>query len=182
MADKFLSGKSVLMIIAPTQFRDEELLVPKKEFESAGANVTVASTRPGEAQGMLGAKVNVNATIYSVNPDNFAGIVIVGGMGSPEHLWGAVQLHDLIRHFHSRKQLVAAICLSGAVLAKSGVLNGKSATVWPDDKAIQELKTGKASYVKEPVVQDGHIVTADGPEAAETFARHCLEELSKVRV
>lgn len=182
MADKFLSGKQVLMVIAPAQFRDEELMVPKKEFEAAGAIVTVASTRPGEAQGMLGAKVNVSATIYSVNPDNFSGIVVVGGMGSPEHLWTNIQLHDLIRHFNSRKKLVAAICLSGAVLAKAGVLNGKSATVWPDDKAIQELKSGKANYVKEPVVKDNHIITADGPEAACSFAEHCLNELSQVRV
>jgi protease I len=64
---------------------------------------------------------------------------------------------------------VAAICLSPPVLARAGVLAGKRATTFPAERAIVELKRGGATYVEEPVVQDGIIVTANGPEAATAF-------------
>ncbi|HEY9787671.1 MAG TPA: DJ-1/PfpI family protein [Candidatus Obscuribacterales bacterium] len=182
MADKSLVGTRVVMIIAPEEFRDEELLTPKKELTEAGADVKVASTRPGEASGMLGAKVSPDLVLSNVRAEDFDAIIIVGGMGSPEHLWDDRALHTLLKNMHSQGKVVAAICLSGAVLAKAGILNGKQATVWPMPESLKALKDGKANYLKQPVVQDGRVVTADGPEAAHAFASTIIKELSKVKV
>ena len=57
MAEKRLTGNKILMVIAPDQFRDEELLTPKEVLTQSGATVVVASTQTGEAKGMLGARV-----------------------------------------------------------------------------------------------------------------------------
>lgn len=180
MADKKLAGKNILMVIAPVQFRDEELLTPKEILEAAGATVDIASTRMGEAKGMLGAIVKPDLTIAESNAGKYQSVVIVGGMGSPSHLWNDTTLHKIITQINSNGGVVAAICLSGAVLAKAGVLHQKKATVWPDETAIKVLQEGQANYVKENVVADGNIITADGPEAATKFAELIVETMSHV--
>ena len=44
----------VVMVIAPTVFRDEEYALPKSVLESRGAHVVTASVAPGECIGKLG--------------------------------------------------------------------------------------------------------------------------------
>lgn len=181
MADRNLADKRILMVIAPTEFRDEELLTPKEIFQAEGATVDVASTRMGEATGMLGARVNPVLTIADANPNNYQAVIVVGGMGSPEYLWNDTKLHKIISDLHGKGDVVAAICLSGAVLAKAGVLRSKKATVWPDESAIKVLNDSGAQYLKDHVVADGNVVTADGPEAAKQFGETIVELLSRVR-
>jgi protease I len=180
MADKKLANLNVLMIIAPKDFRDEELLEPKKLLEDSGANVTIASTELTEAQGMLGAKVKPDILIDNVNASSFAAAIVVGGMGSPEYLWNNKKIHSILQELYKANKVVAGICLSGAVLAKAQVLKGKKATVWATDESLQALSEGQATYLKEHVVEDGNIITADGPEAAEKFGTTLINAICKL--
>jgi protease I len=159
-----LATKKALFVIAPEQFRDEELLEPKHVLEAAGARTAIASTKPGIATGMLGAKVMPSLPLREVKA-----VVVVGGMGSPKHLWDCAPLHAILRDCAAAGKVVAAICLSGAVLGKAGVAKGKRATCWPDDRAIAALKAGGAIYEKADVVEDGLVITADGPSSATKF-------------
>ncbi len=169
MTDKKLSGKRVLMVIAPNQFRDEELIEPKKVFLEEGAEVTVAACKPGEAKGMLGASVKPDLLVCDAKAENFDALVVVGGMGSPTYLWGDDDLHNLAQSLERENKVVAAICLSGAALANAGVLRGRRATVYATPDSVKALEAGGAEYVQEHVVQDGLIITADGPDAARDF-------------
>jgi protease I len=182
MAEKRLAGTRILMVIAPEQFRDEELLTPKQLFMDAGAAVQVASTKPGEAKGMLGAQVIPDLVLADAKSGDYQAVIVVGGMGSPEYLWNEPKLHEIICKLNKDDKVVAAICLSGAVLANAGVLKGKRATVWPMDESLKALADGNAQYVEEPVVQDGKLITANGPEAARQFGETIIAELSKVKV
>lgn len=179
---KQLDGLKVALVIAPDQFRDEELTTPQQAFVSAGAEIKIASTRKGEAQGMLGATATVDTLISELNADNLNCVVVVGGMGSPEYLWDDKDLHTILKKIEAQDKVIGAICLSGAVLAKAGVLNGKRATVYSVPDSLKALSDGKATYVQEHVVQDGRVITADGPEAAPAFAEALVKELSKVKV
>jgi protease I len=179
MAEKKLSGTRVLMVIAPEDFRDEELLEPKSILTEAGAQVTVASTKPGQATGMLGAQVIPDTVVDGLKAADYHAVVVVGGMGSPTHLWNHTHLHKLLQETNSSGRVVGGICLSGAVLANAGVLSGKKATVWATDESLAALKNGKAHYQTEHVVHDGNVVTADGPEAASEFGRTLVAALHK---
>ncbi len=165
----------MLFIIAPERFRDEELLEPQRVLETAGAVVVVASTRPGSATGMLGARVPVACTVQQAEAAAYDALALAGGSGSPAHLWDSAPVQALVKAFHRAGKPVGAICLSPPVLARAGVLAGKRATAFPAERAIVELKRGGAIYVRESVVRDGMVVTASGPEAAvefgETLAR-----------
>lgn len=180
MSEKSLAGLKVLMVIAPAEFRDEELFQPKEVLEGCGAAVAVASTRAGEAKGMLGATHTPDLTLADCKAGDYHAVIVVGGMGSPEHLWDNKVLHKLLSETAGDNKVVAAICLSGAVLAKAGVVSGRKATVWPDPKAIEVLKQSGAEYSKDHVVADGKVITADGPEAARQFGESIAKELAKV--
>ena len=176
-----MSERRILMIIAPEQFRDEELQVPRQAFQDAGWTVDVASTRVGEATGMLGATESVILDLAlaenGVRDRMYDAVVVVGGMGSPEFLWENASLHTLLQQAKSQGSVIAAICLSGAVLAKAGLLEGKRATVWEMDASVEALKAGGAQYTAEAVTTDGDIVTANGPEAAAEFAQAVLVQV-----
>lgn len=172
-----LAHRTILMVVAPSGFRDEELFVPKQIFEAAGATVEIASTVRGTARGMLGGLVEPDLTVASARPEGYAAIVIAGGIGSPEHLWESAPLRALVSVAHEVGTPVAAICLSPAVLARAGLLRGRRATVYDDVRARHELTAGGAQYVPEPVVVDGNVVTATGPRDAEAFAKAVVRVL-----
>ena len=159
----------VLYVIAPERFRDEELLEPQRALEAAGHRVTVASTRSGTATGMLGARVAVTATLREARAEDFDLLAFAGGAGSPAHLWESEDAVRLVKAVYGRGRPVAAICLSPPVLARAGVLAGKRATVYPESRAIIEMKRGGATLVDEAVVVEGIVVTARGPEASPAF-------------
>lgn len=171
--------REALFVIAPERFRDEELEVPRRALLAAGFRVTVASTRPGIAFGMNGAKERVGVSVSAAAAGTYAAIVVVGGDGAPDHLWSHEPLLGLIRRQHAAQLPLASICLAGAVLARAGVLSGKRATVFADRSATIELKRGGATFVDEPVVLDGTILTASGPEAAAAFGSALVKLLDQ---
>lgn len=174
---KKLEGKKILMVIAQENFRDEELLTPKKIFEDEGAKVAVAANERGACKGMLGARVTAELAIREAKASNYDALVIPGGMGSPQYLWPNKDLHALIKAFRAGGKQTHSICLSPAVLAITGVLKGKRGVVYPTPESKAEFEKGGAIFVNEPVVTDGDIVTGRDPEAAEAFGQKIVEVL-----
>lgn len=166
--------KKILMIIAPENFRDEELLEPKKIFENKGFSVTIASTK-NEAKGMLGARVNVDININDVNVGNYDAIIFVGGVGSQIYYNDNRALSIAKESFESKK-ITAAICIAPVILANAGILHGKKATVW-DGRFADMLRSGGAKYTGESVTKDGNVITANGPQAAKQFAEEIIKNL-----
>jgi len=172
-----LSGKRVLIVFAPEQFRDEELLEPRRVIEAAGARTALASTRTGVATGMLGARVMPQMLVKDAKAADYDAVVVVGGTGSPRHLWNDGPLLAILRDRAKAGKVVGAICLSGAVLGKSGIAKGRRATCWPDETAIAALRNGGAVYEKAGVVVDGNLVSADGPESAREFGEAVVKAM-----
>jgi protease I len=173
-----VGGRHVVIVIAPERFRDEELEVSRQTLVRAGHRVSVASTRPGTATGMLGARVDVDTTVGRVAPAECDALVIAGGSGAPAHLWDAEPLRALVKAVHAAGRPVGAICLGPPVLARAGILLRRRATCFPAERALLELKRAGAIPVQDPVVRDGTIITASGPEAATAFADALAQLLS----
>ena len=170
--------KRVLIVIAPLNFRDEELSEPINHLEKKGIGYDIVSTRTGLAVGVLGGKVLVEKTIQSIrkeDSDRYSAILIVGGGGAPEYLWNHAPLLELVREFNRQGKVIAAICLSPVVLARAGVLKGKKATVWNDDRAIAGLTDGGAEFKPVPIIADGNIITANGPLASAGFGEKVVK-------
>ena len=57
------------------------------------------------------------------------------------------------------------------MLAKAKLLAGKKATVYFLPEAIQELKTGGATYVTDPLVVQENLILAEGPTESSRFGQ-----------
>jgi len=171
----------LLVVIAPEKFRDEELFEPLAVFKKEGIASDIVSTCMGTCVGMLGAEVDVEVEIANVDPAPYDGIVIIGGTGSQDYLWGDPRLEDLVRKFDTPGKLLAAICLSPAVLAGAGVLQGKRATVFRTPSSVSMMEGGGALLSNEHVVEDGRIITADGPPAARKFGEAVAAALKRMK-
>lgn len=174
-----LRAKSILMIVAPKDFRDEELFEPKEIFEEKGARVTVASTSTEMTKGMLGRVIKPDTKISDAEVDEYDAVVVVGGTGSREYLWGNSQLIALVKTAYEQEKVISAICLSPVVLARAGILVDKQATVFPDQTALGELEGNGAIYVDKGVVVSGRVITARDPESAKELALKVWEALTR---
>lgn len=166
-----LEGKKVLMVIPHTQFRDEEFFEPKKIFEDEGAQVAVASTTARGCRGMKGGAVEAGIAIGDAKAVDYDALVICGGSSVPEFFWNDKKLQELAAAMSAAGKVVAAICLSTVVLAKAKLLAGREATVYFLPQAIEALKEGGATYVKETLVIHNNIILAEGPLDSHRFGQ-----------
>lgn len=175
-----MTEKHALIVIAPQDFQDEELSKTIKELEKKNILYTIISSREGLAVGMNGGKILIDKTIsdFSNSTDTYAALIIIGGSGTPATLWNNKKLHALVTEYYKQQKIVAAICLAPIVLARTGILQGKSATVFYDDPILAELKKGGAKYMGSPVVVDGTIITANGPSAAPAFGEKIAKAIT----
>ena len=175
------SLKKILMVVAYTNFRDEEYFEPKGIFENGGYYVETISNRTGQATSAGGEVIDISKTPADITPEDYAGIVFVGGPGMSKELDNKL-FQKLAQDFFKQNKLVAAICIAPALLAKAGILQGKRATVWSspsDQSAINILKENGALYEEKALVKDGNIITANGPESAQSFGEAILDYLSQ---
>jgi len=168
--------KRAVMIIAQEDFRDEELLEPKKILEDAGITVKVASRQKKRASGMLGARVMPDITLDQINVQDFDAIIFVGGSGASTY-WDDKLAHEIASRACSAGKVVGAICIAPVTLARAGLLKGKRATVWSSEAG--HLKARGAIYTAKAVEKDGNIITAQGPTAAAEFGSQILKALTE---
>lgn len=168
--------KSVLMVIAPKDFRDEEFKEPYDLFTDSGIKVIVASTDTVPAKGMLGMTVTPDILLDQVIPDSFDALIIIGGTGC-QVLWDNTTLHKIVQNFNDTKKTIAAICIAPVVLARAGILKNIKATVYPTSK--NDIEKCGASYTGSDVEISGNIITGSNPKASTDFATTILDALKQ---
>ncbi|MDI9616350.1 MAG: DJ-1/PfpI family protein [Methanothrix sp.] len=170
-----LSG-SVLMVVAPKNYQERELNIPREAFERSGLDVDVASKGVTTATSMGGESVSVDVDVRSVNISKYRAVVFVGGIGIEE-----LKLHqdsdyvNLARSAYDRGMIVAAICLAPNILASAGLLTNRNATCADSTYLIQK----NVNYTDAPVVRDGSIITGRDPGSSEEFAETIIAAVSE---
>jgi protease I len=173
-----LEGKRILMIVAPRGFNPQEYRIPRELLEQSGARVVVASTHLEELiserwpfWNLRRLKINADILIEEVDVSKFDAIIFVGG--GEEMLIHDPAIHAIAQEALASGKVVAAICRAPLILAEAGVLNGRKATAWHPfgliRKHLQAIEEKGALAVKEDVVVDGQLVTANRPTHASAF-------------
>ena len=165
-----ITNKRILMVIAPNDFKDEELYIPKSLFVEESFSVTITSSVK-EAISAAGKKQKADILLKDATTD-YDALVFVGGPGAAVYFNNTSAL-NLVKKFYENNKVVGAICLAPVILSKAGILNKKAATVFPTEKNL--LKG--ANYTGEAVTVDGNIVTGMDPDSAEEFAEEIIKLL-----
>lgn len=170
------SNGKILMVVSPQQYQQDELDIPLAYFVSKDYDVSLASKGVRTATAMNGANVSIDLDIKGLDPSPYKAVVFVGGEGiyylklneDPDYI-------NLAKSAAFQNKLVGAICLAPWILANADLLQGKRATAADTDY----IKSKGAVVVEKPVVQDGNIITANGPDAAEEFAEAIVAALEE---
>lgn len=170
--------KSVLLVIAFEDYQPFEYSEPKRILETAGHKVFTVSDEFGMARSDNEEfSVKVDIKIDDVDIEKYDGLFFIGGPGALVHLDNQ-NSYKLLKKWQTTGKPYGAICISPRILAKAGVLQNKKATGWDGDNKLADIFLGNnVEYIKEPVVVDGNIVTANGPEAASEFGQAILQVL-----
>lgn len=174
--------------------KDKQVLIPLaqgcEELEAvtlidllvrAGINVVTASL---DEQRIItasrGVQLIAQTTLSEVENTHFDLIVLPGGLPGATHLNESKLLHSMLNKAISSGQYVGAICAAPKVLVTAGLLDNKSATSFPG--AIDQNPAEGMTYVDEPVVIDGQVITSKGPGTAMLFTLALIEKLAGTAV
>ncbi len=174
--NSLLLSKTAALVVAHHDFQPREYQVTKKLLEKSGISVLTISDKPGTAT-TFGYQVPIQKTIAQLSPDEYDGLFFIGGPGALQYLDNP-QSYNLLKEAAANEKIYGAICISPRILAKAGVLTNKKATGWNADNQLASIfrKYG-VSYIHQPVVIDGNVITATDPMAAEGFARGIIKLL-----
>ncbi|HEY3917885.1 MAG TPA: type 1 glutamine amidotransferase domain-containing protein [Stellaceae bacterium] len=171
-----LKGKRIA-IVATDGFEQSELLEPRKALEAEGAKVEIVAPKRGEIQGMehhdKGKKVAVDHMIDEVKPDDYAALVLPGGVANPDALRTNEKVVGFVRKFFDAQKPVAAICHGPWTLIEAKVVKGRTVTSWPSLKT--DLENAGAQWVDREVVSENHLVTSRKPDDLPAFCREMIE-------
>ncbi|MFH1285391.1 MAG: DJ-1/PfpI family protein [Candidatus Micrarchaeota archaeon] len=190
------SSKRALLVIAPSDFRDEELFDTQNALEARGVETIIASTSLNESRGTLGGIAKPTLLIANANASDFDAVVFIGGSGVEKYaLYENEDVLKLAREASSQNKVVGAICIAPRILASAirtegsnahqnpkgsdcaGVVKGKRATSFPDSTTISMLKSAGANYTAKSVEIDGKLITANGPAPAREFGEAIADAL-----
>jgi protease I len=129
-----------------------------------------------ECTGMLKKTIMPDMLVSDAVAKNYDSIIFVGGTGMSKYFNDPIML-SLAKQFYAQGKVVAAICIAPVILANSGILKGKKATV--SESMANNLTIQGAEYISQSCVVDGKVITANGPAASKEFAKEIIKLLIK---
>jgi 4-methyl-5(b-hydroxyethyl)-thiazole monophosphate biosynthesis len=139
----------------------------------ADVTVVVAGLQAGPITASRGVVLMPETTLDEVSDQDFAMVVLPGGLGGAQRLEADQRIAALLRRMAEQGRYVAAICAAPRVLASAGLLRDREATAYPgilDDRTDVRLSSTA-------VVRDGTFITSRGPGTAMDFALALIEIL-----
>jgi protease I len=169
---KQLKGRRIA-VLATDGFEKVELTIPVAAMRAAGAEVDIISLRSGTIRGVNlhkpANKVDVTKTVAKANAADYDALLVPGGFINPDMLRQSAEARDFVRAFDSANKPIATLCHGPWVLASAGLLDGRVMTSWPGVR--DDLVNAGATWLDQPVVWDGNLVTSRGPQDMVPFVR-----------
>ncbi|MFE4105555.1 DJ-1/PfpI/YhbO family deglycase/protease [Almyronema epifaneia] len=171
-----VSGNKRVAILIENQFEDAEFQVPYTALKQAGVETVVLGSRMNdEYTGKRGqVTLRPNATATEVRSEDFDAILIPGG-GAPDQIRLNPNAVRLVMNAIAQDKIVAAVCHGPQVLIEADQLQGKQATGYRSIR--KDMQNAGATYIDEPVVVDGNLITARQPGDLPLFTTMLLSAL-----
>jgi protease I len=178
-----LAGLRVAFLVAPEGIEQVELTEPWKAVKAAGGQPELVSTDAGSVQAFnhldKGDTFDVDKLVGDVSADDYAGLVLPGGVANPDYLRTVPDAVSFIGAFFGLGKPVAAICHAPWTLIEADVVRGRRLTSWPSLQT--DLRNAGAEWVDEEVVVDDGLVTSRNPDDLPAFCENLVKAISAQR-
>jgi protease I len=175
-----ITGKKVAFL-ATNGVEQVELEQPWQAVEQAGGEPELVSLESGEIQAFQhldkGDTFSVDTTAQDASADDYAGLVLPGGVANPDFLRQDENAVRFVRGFFEQGKPVAAICHGPWTLIEADVVAGRTLTSFPSLKT--DLRNAGANWVDEEVHVDSGLTTSRNPDDLPAFSAKLVEELAE---
>ena len=173
-----LDGKKIAFLVANEGIEQVELTEPWKAVKDEGGTPELIAPESGEAQAFnhldKADTFTVDATAADADPSDYDGLVLPGGVASPDNLRTHEDAVAFTRAFFEAGKPVGVICHGPWTLIEAGVLKGRTITSWPSLQT--DLRNAGANWVDEEVVVDQGLVSSRNPDDLPAFCDKIVEE------
>lgn len=160
-----------IAFLAADGVQEQELGEPWDAVLRAGGEPVLVSIQKGEIQATRGGektkKFTVDKLVGQVSYKDFSGLVIPGGLKSPDLLRMDENAVEFVRGFVNHDMPVASICHGPWMLVEADVVRGRTLTSYPSLKT--DLKNAGAEWVDKKVNVDQKLVTSRNPNDLPAF-------------
>lgn len=174
-----MESKKRAVIITAEAFEDEEVMYPIMRLHEEGFEVDIATKDAKLVVGRLNFPLELMVRYYgklvdakNLKTEDYDMVLIPGGFEAPDRVRQIKEVLDFVRKMYEEGKLVAAFCHGPWVLISAGLLKGKKATGYVGIK--DDISNAGATYVDEPVVEDGNIITSRHPKDIGIFMKALL--------
>ncbi|WP_435063000.1 type 1 glutamine amidotransferase domain-containing protein [Halobaculum sp. EA56] len=165
------------LIVTTDGFEDSEFSYPFYRLREEGFDVSVATPDGEPVEGEYGYEFDADVDLSVRDPDTLAeefDLLVVPGGRAPERLrTEAPEAADVVAAFDEREKPIAAICHGAQLLISAGVIEGREVTGYWSLEV--DIENAGATFIDEPVVADGNLVTARVPDDLPAFTRALFE-------
>jgi protease I len=168
-------SRIILMLVGP-DYEDLEVWYPKLRLEEAGYTVKTAGLGEAQYSGKWGYPCPVDGHVKEWSADQLAGIIAPGGW-APDKLRRDADVKRLVRDVNAQKKLVGTICHGPWILISAGIVRGRKLTSTVGIR--DDVENAGATWVDEPVVVDGNIVSSRVPKDLPRFGAALVEVLAR---
>ncbi|WP_226654345.1 type 1 glutamine amidotransferase domain-containing protein [Guptibacillus hwajinpoensis] len=171
-----LENKKVISLVHH-EFEDLELTYPYYRLMEEGATVHYVGEKAGEKYvGKYGVPVVSDYAYEDINPADYDAILVPGGW-APDKIRRFPEVLKMVQHMEENKKPIGQICHAGWVLISAKVLEGKKVTSTPGIR--DDMENAGATWIDEPVVVDGHLVSARRPPDLPQYGKAFADVLAK---
>lgn len=150
-----------------------ELIAPKKPSYADFLGLQIPAVRETHIMTITfiatGGWVRFDRHLGDASGKDYDVVIVPGGVWNPDTLRNDAKAIAFVQEAAVAGKIVAAICHGPWVLSDAGLTRGKRATGWLSIKP--GLENAAATYIDEPAVTDGKIVTARAPIDLAAFVR-----------
>lgn len=154
-----LKDKKVIALV-DEEFEDLELWYPVLRLREEGADVRLVGKEKKTYIGKYGVPAEADHDFTEIRAEEYDAILVPGGW-APDKLRRYDEVIKMIRTMDQENKPIGQICHAGWVLISANILEGKKVTSTPGIK--DDMSNAGASWIDEPVVVDGHIVSSRRP-------------------
>ena len=180
-----LMNQRVAFLVATEGVEQVELTDPWQAVLDAGGQPVLVSTADGTVQAFnhldKADTFAVDVVADQASADDYAGLVLPGGVANPDQLRMSSAAVDFVQGFFERGKPVAVICHGPWTLIEADVVRDRTLTSWPSVRT--DLQNAGAHWVDDQVVvcraASSPLVSSRKPDDLPAFTKAMVGEFAR---